>query len=153
MKIHLRAGFSVLELLVVIAVIGVMGAAAVYALNVSRAKARDAVRVSDISVLRSGLSQYWLQKAAYPVSSGVELGKADQHADGLTTNGFVGQDGGGTVILPAVPLGPRPQEFYRYKGTVTGYSIRFITERDTVFGKAGTYYAHAGTVDGEDLEK
>lgn len=150
-----RGGFTLLELLIVLAIVGILSAIAVYTLGVSRAKSRDAKRISDVSVLRSALSQYWLQKARYPESQGdgVELGKPGNNADGLTTEGFVGQGGGGAVILPAVPVGPKFGEFYRYKGAAGGYSLRFKTEKDTAYGTGGVYYAHSGGVDQEDSEK
>ena len=148
-----RRGFTILELLIVLAVFGLLATIAVYAIGVSRATTRDAKRVSDISVLRSALSQYWLQKAGYPANEGVELGKPGQNADGLTTDGFVGPQGTGSVILPRAPIGPSANEFYRYKGNAGGYSLRFTTERATAFGKPGTYFAHASGIDGEDTEK
>lgn len=153
MRLRPREGFSILELLIVLGIVGILAAAAIYALGVSRANSRDAKRVSDISVVRSGLSQYWLQKASYPVNEAVELGKAGSNAVGLTSNGFVGQEGGGTVILGQLPIGPKANEFYLYKGSANGYSLRFTTERDTAYGPAGTYYAHAGGVDQQDVEK
>ncbi|MBU0540611.1 type II secretion system GspH family protein [Patescibacteria group bacterium] len=153
MKISLKSGFSILELLIVLMIAGLLAAGAIYTLSVSRATSRDAKRVSDISVMRSALSQYWLQKASYPVSQGVELGKAEQNAIGLTTDGLVGPDGGGAVILSPLPIGPKANEYYFYKATVGGYSLRFSTERETAYGSAGTYYAHAGGVDQEDVER
>jgi prepilin-type N-terminal cleavage/methylation domain-containing protein len=153
MKLKNESGFSLLELLIVLAIVGIMASVAIYALGVSRSKTRDAKRVSDISVLRSALSQSWLQKATYPVSQGVDLGRPGQNSDGLTTEGFVGLDGGGAVILPRVPVGPKTNEYYFYKGTATGYSLKFTTERETAYGPAGTYYGHSGGVDGEDVVK
>ncbi len=150
-----KGGFTILELLIVLAIVGTLVGVAVYSLGVSRAKTRDAKRVSDVSVIRSSLSQYWLQKASYPVTQGegVLLGSQGANADGLTSEGFIGKSGGGAVILPMVPVGPKSGEFYRYKGATGGYSLQFKTERDTAYGKAGTYFAHSGGVDQEDTEK
>lgn len=153
MKLRRSPGFSILELLIVLVIIGILGAVAIYALSVSRATTRDAKRVSDISVIRSGLTQYWLQKASYPVSDAVDLGKTGSGAVGLTATGFTGPEGGGVVILQRVPVGPKANEYYRYKGATTGYSVRFTTERVTAFGPAGTYFAHASGVDTDDVEK
>lgn len=149
---RLKKGFSILELLIVLVIVGILGAIAVYTIGVSRATSRDAKRVSDISVLRSGLSQYWLQKAVYPTSEPIALGKIGG-AVGLTSNGFVDADGGGTPILTQLPLGPKTNEYYIYHGSSKGYSLKFTTEKDTAYGKSGVYYAHAGGVDQEDVEK
>lgn len=146
-------GFTILEVLIVLAVFGIFASLAVYAINVTRATSRDAKRVSDVSVLRSSLSQYWLLKAAYPVSEGVNLGQPGQSADGLTTDGFVGSNGGGTVILPRVPVGPSANEYYQYAGTVNGYALQFTTERATAFGSAGTYFAHSTGIDHDATAK
>ncbi|MBU2509419.1 MAG: type II secretion system protein [Patescibacteria group bacterium] len=148
-----KNGFTILELLIVLAIVGMLAAAAIFMLNVSRSKTRDAKRISDISVLRSGLSQYWLQMASYPVSNGSNLGQSAQNTNFLTTEGFVGAEGGGNVILQAVPIGPKSNEFYFYKADVGGYSIRFVLERKSAYGLPGTYYAHAVGVDQEDSLK
>lgn len=153
MRLRHTSGFSILELLIVLVIIGILGTVAIYALGVSRASSRDSKRVSDISVLRSGLTQYWLQKASYPASEPVDLGKTGSGAVGLTSTGFTGPEGGGVVILQRVPVGPKAGEYYRYSGNTTGYSIRFTTERATAFGPAGTYYAHASGVDTDGAEK
>ncbi len=148
-----KPGFSILELLIVLGIVGILGTAAAYTLRVSRADSRDAKRVSDISVLRSALSQYWLQKASYPLGENLLLGKPGSGAVGLTTNGFVGSEGGGAVILPQLPIGPKTNDFYRYTGTANGYSLKFTTERATAYGVGGTYYAHASGIDQKDEVK
>ena len=142
-----KLGFTLLELLIALAIVGALATAAIYTLNVARAKSRDAKRVSDVSVLRSGLSESWLQLAVYPVGDGVNLGQAGQNADALTSNGFVGAGGSGNVILSQAPVAPKSGEFYFYKGGSAGYSLRFTTERATAYGPASTYYAHAAGVD------
>jgi len=149
-----RSAFTVLEILIVIAVFGLLATLAILSLNSSRAGLRDAQRVSDISILRSALSQMWLEKAAYPVSEGVSLGAAGTNTDVLTPAGFVSAENAGTSLyLARVPTGPKANEYYRYKGSATGYSIRFQTERDTTIGKANVYYAHASGIDGVDENK
>lgn len=153
MAFNKSRGFTVLELLVVLVVVGILASIAVYALSVSRAMSRDAKRVSDISVLRSGLSQYWLQRAGYPVGEGIDLGSKASNVVGLTNTGFTGPEGGGVIILQKFPVGPKAGEYYHYKGTANGYSLRFTTERETAYGPAGIYYAHSGGVDKEDVEK
>jgi prepilin-type N-terminal cleavage/methylation domain-containing protein len=147
-------GFTVLEVLIVLAVIGLLATLSVLSLNSARARTRDAQRQSDISVLRSALSQYWLEKATYPSSGGINLGEPGANADALSANGFVSaQETGGTVYIPRIPTGPRAGEYYRYHGGPNGYSLRFRTESDTIYGKANVYYAHASGIDSADEEK
>jgi len=147
----LRRGFSVLELLIVIAVVGIMAAVAVYSLSVTRASNRDAKRISDIAVLRASLSQHWLQKATYPQSEKVDLGRPGAQADKLTGNGFIAREvEASPVYMLQVPVGPKANEYYTYRGSSQGYSLRFVTERPSAYGAAGAYYAHADGVNRED---
>lgn len=154
MKSRSSSGFTVLEILIVLAVFGLLATLAVLSLNGARRAQRDAQRVSDVSVLRSALSQYWLEKAAYPVSEGINLGQPGTNADALAGTGFVARDlAAAPVYLQAVPVGPKTNEYYRYKGGPSGYSLRFQTEGQTALGKANVYYAHAGGIDGTDEQK
>ncbi len=146
-------GFTTLELLIALAIFGLLLAFCAFMLNSTRAAQRDTDRVSDIMVLRSALSQYWLRNAAYPVNEEVYLGAPDSGVAGISSEGFVGEGGGGTVLLEFIPTGPKRNEFYRYSGDARGYSIQFSTERETVFGPEGTYYAHSNSVDQEDVLK
>lgn len=149
-----RPGFTILELLIVVVLVGILAAAAVYYLNLTRASNRDAKRVSDVSVIRAGLTQYWLQKANYPTSDPVDLGRPQAGADHLTMDGFVAADRPvNTMIIEKIPTGPKPQEYYQYHGSAKGYSLRFVTERPTIYGPPGTWYAHADGVDQEDMER
>ena len=153
-RARLAPGFTFLELMVVVLVIGILAAAAIYSLNITRAMNRDAKRTSDVSVIRAALTQYWLQKASYPQSDPVNLGSSGTGADRLTGAGFAPSDNATPpIFLDHVPTAPKAGEYYRYHGSVRGYSLRFATERQTAYGPAGVWYAHAGGVDTEDSEK
>lgn len=152
-----KRGFTLLEGLIVLALIGLILTIAALSLQSARAKTRDAQRLGDIAVLTSGLTSYWQQNSKYPSSEGVDLGAPGSGADMLTTNaqsGFV--PAGQTtdrILLDAdrMPRGPKTGEYYHYKGGLNGFSIRFVTERDTTLGKANVWYAHSnGLIDGSD---
>ncbi len=148
------SGFTILEVLIVLLIFGILAAIAIYTLNVSRASNRDAKRISDISVIRASLTQYWLQSADYPASEAVDLGRPGAGADKLAKAGFVAKDNPSVpVFLDQTPTGPKSGEYYRYKGTAKGYSLRFTTERVTAYGESGVWYAHSSGIDKEDVEK
>lgn len=151
---RLAKGFTVLEVLIVLAVFGLLVTLAVLSLNSARARTRDAQRLSDISVLRNGLSMYFSEKATFPVTAGLFLGQPGANADVFTSDGFVARDAARPPIyLNRVPMGPTANEYYYYHGGPNGYSLRFKTESETILGKANVFYAHASGIDSADDEK
>ncbi len=151
---RLKPGFSILELLIVLVVVGILAAVAIYSLGITRASNRDAKRISDVSVIHASITQYWLQQASYPAATPTDLGRPGANADKLTASGFVGADStSAPVYLSQIPTAPNAGEYYRYHGSASGYSLKFTTERPTAYGVAGTYFMHAGGVDKDDAEK
>jgi len=61
-----QRGFTLIELLVVISIIGVLSTIAMTSLNAARAKARDAVRLSDMEQIRVALEMYKSDHGYYP---------------------------------------------------------------------------------------
>ncbi|MBP7133638.1 type II secretion system protein [Patescibacteria group bacterium] len=151
---HEAPGFTILEGLIVLAVFGVFATLAVLSLNNARARMRDAQRLSNVSIVRTALSRYWLEKATYPSSAGVDLAAPGTKTDVLTAEGFLDRgDLKDQVLYIQVPAGPNVGEYYHYKGTPNGFSLRVKTERDTDLGKANYYYAHSTGIDQEDVMK
>ncbi len=149
-----RPGFSLLEGLIVLAMVGLLAAFAAVSLNSARARTRDAQRLANMSTVRAALQLYWLEKATYPASEGANLGQAATKSEVLTSNGFQAKaEAAGNIFLPQVPTGPKVNEFYLYKGGPNGYSIRFQTESDTEFGKANIYYLHSNGIDRDPMLK
>jgi len=149
-----HSGFTILEIIIVIAALGLLATLAAISLTSSRARMRDAQRLSDVSVIRSAMSQFWLEKATYPVSTGVSLHAPGTNTDSLSGDGFVAAASAQPpVYLASIPVGPNANEFYRYKGNANGYSIRFQTERVTALGAANVYFLHSTGIDQQDVEK
>ncbi len=147
-----RRAFTILEALIVIAVFGLLATLAVLSLNSARASLRDAQRLSDISTMRAGLSQYWLEKATYPEAEEILVGGPG--ANRFSSAGFVDQaDPSTPVYIEFLSSGPRSNEYYLYRGGSSGYSIRFQTETRTDLGEPNVYYAHATGIDQEDALK
>lgn len=97
-----RKGFSLVELLAVIAIIGILTAIIYPSLSGVRAKARDSRRSSDISQIQLGLATYLSKHNAYPSAL------ADLVTDGYFT------------VLPADPKGGSG---YDYSTDGTSYCL------------------------------
>ncbi len=61
-----NGGFTLIELLVVIAIIALLGSIIISSLNRARARARDAVRISDMAQIKNALALYYNQHSKYP---------------------------------------------------------------------------------------
>lgn len=61
-------GFTLIELMVVIVIIGILATGAMSVFQGAQAKSRDAVRTSDLDALKSALEQYYAQNDAYPTA-------------------------------------------------------------------------------------
>jgi len=67
LKSHSRRGFTLLELLIVIAIIGVLVSVGVASYSTAQKKTRDSRRRSDMKAVQSAFEQYYAQNSAsYP---------------------------------------------------------------------------------------
>lgn len=64
-----KNGFTLLELLIVIAIIGILASISFVALNGARTQGRDSRRKSDLETIRSALELYKADCNQYPASS------------------------------------------------------------------------------------
>jgi len=70
-------GFSLIELLFVIAVIGMLATLSLVAINNAREKARDTRRLSDINQILQALELYFSSHRTYPAGDGIVLGSTN----------------------------------------------------------------------------
>ena len=61
-----RSGFTIVELLIVIVVIGILAAITIVAYNGIQSRGRDADRVSDMNALKKSLALFHAEKGYYP---------------------------------------------------------------------------------------
>ena len=109
------AGFTLVELLVVISIIGILSSFAVVSLNSARMKARDALRKGDMAQLRTAIILYYDNNdETYPICGTWDGGAADfgANADSADDSGsscYFDFDGGTVgTLTEALTSGSRP---------------------------------------------
>lgn len=98
-----RAGFTMIELLVVISIIAVLSAIGVASFTGSQKRARDARRQADLEAVRSAL----------------ELYRADNPVTGYPASTAPLSP----TYMSAIPVDPRTQAAYPYVGGGTTYTL------------------------------
>jgi len=78
----ISSGFSLIELLVVISIIGILVGLSIFSIGSSRAAARDARRKADIETIRAGLELYKADCGDYPDNTEFPAVNADLLGDG-----------------------------------------------------------------------
>ena len=77
-------GFTLVELLVVIVIIGILATGAISMFTGAQQKARDAVRITDVSAIKLAVEQFYGDAAEYP-----DAGVGPGALDGLKTNNYI----------------------------------------------------------------
>lgn len=134
-------GFTLLELLIVLAIIGILTTISLTTIADARAKAKDARRRGDIANLRLGLFLYADTSGQYPApASGVGAGP-DQSVDGVgiwsldpTTNPLVPEAMAGRILDPVNTT----KYFYSYD-TNSDYTAYVLCATLESFASAGRF--------------
>jgi prepilin-type N-terminal cleavage/methylation domain-containing protein len=93
-----KKGFTLIELMIVIAIIGILTAVVLAALSSARAKSRDAKRLSDVKQIQLALENYFDNNSTFPP----------------TIATLASQSSGSGAILPSEPLDPSTGFSYFY---------------------------------------
>ena len=142
-------GFTIIELLVVISIIGLLSTISVVALNGARKKSRDAKRIADVGQMQTSLDLYFNDWSGYPAHTGIALGGTTygKLAYGCTTygNGFVHVGATcTTTYMGLVPANPTPGgASYTYTSAGADYYQIAFTSEEAVGGLAAG--AHVAT--------
>lgn len=155
-------GFTLVELLVTISIIGVLASITVVSVGNVRQIARDSKRLADIKQLQTALEFYFNQQNGYPVGTDITLGTGDQSVLCITADparGFedtvndCANNGAGPVYMSRVPANPIPGGLangYVYNAAADNfnnrrpsqYTIQFQLETDIAgFTRGVTYMA------------
>jgi prepilin-type N-terminal cleavage/methylation domain-containing protein len=125
-----RAGFTLLELLIVLAIIGILTTVVVVGLNEGTAQARDAERQADLRNLQSAVERYKTQYGRYPAGcNGANSWSGQPGTDYECTDGsrayILGYEAGKPFVpnfIEGLPLDPK------LNGTNSGYM--YLTNAD-----------------------
>lgn len=109
-------GFSLIELMVAIAIIGVLATIVIGSTSGSRAKSRDNRRITDIKVIQLGLALYYDVNKAYPVGANISS----------LTVPIVNDK-----YLPEIPADPQGGT-YEYKSDGMTYCLGTLLESTTI---------------------
>lgn len=96
-------GFTLIEMLIVVAIIGILSALILVGLSSFRMRGRDARRIADVKQVQNALEIYYTKNLKYPTVNG---GAADTRWDDLTTQ--ITGAGVGISQLPKDPLSSDP---------------------------------------------
>ena len=125
-----QKGFTIVEMLVVIAIAGMLLSGVLVLFQSSRAKARDATREQHIKTLQNALALYANSLGRYPIAA-TELV--------LTGSDSVSVALRSADAIPQMPLDPLNQGNYQYRYTSANgstYTIRYYLETNNIQGKS-----------------
>jgi len=102
-------GFTLVELLVVITILGILAAIGVGSFQSSQAKGRDAQRKQDLNQIQKALEMYYNDQNGYPLA--VDFGA-------------IWEDANGTIYMKTIPDDPRACHYqYTQESNGAGYVL------------------------------
>lgn len=123
-----QTGFTIIEMLVVIAIMTMLGSLIFTQIAGARARQRDTKREQDIKTLQNALAIYVINNKIYPVASGALTG-TDAASVALINQETIQQ----------IPKDPFNIGTYRYvydSADGSTYTLTYYLETDTISGKS-----------------
>jgi prepilin-type N-terminal cleavage/methylation domain-containing protein len=106
-----QAGFTLIEMLVVVAIIGLLSSVVLVGIGPARSRARDARRIADIRQVQNGLESYHSESGRYP-----------------TVNQFYGR--GTPAVIPGLPTDPQGGSYTYISAPPDGYIVGICLENN-----------------------
>jgi prepilin-type N-terminal cleavage/methylation domain-containing protein len=116
-----KIGFSLVELLVVVAIIGIISVTMAVSFSKAQISARDQRRIDDLKAIQNAAEQYFLLRGSYPPNTNMP---------------WTGAGVNGQVILQAFPKDPKGNS-YTYTPINNGYCACSTFMESGKFGNAG----------------
>lgn len=125
-------GFTLIELITVIAIIGVLATIGINTFPAAFAKARDSQRLDDAKKITTAVQVYYNDNNAYPPASGCNPGWCNSGAGGSSQTTWVGDLV--STYLPFIPQDPKdlssPDLLYYYTTSGDDYCLQVSQEKD-----------------------
>ncbi|MCX6729913.1 MAG: type II secretion system protein [Candidatus Portnoybacteria bacterium] len=106
-----KKGFTLIEILVVVSIIGILATIVIVSVGSARAKARDSKRISDLNQVQNAIWLYYDNNGAMPINRNPGFGYCDTQANflqELVDNDYV-------AVTPKDPSSPsRSYCYYDY---------------------------------------
>ena len=123
-----NSGFTLLELLVVISIIGLLASVILVSVNTARVKARDTQRLSDMQQIYTALYSFYNDYGCLPMTSASTCGGVSAFADSGSWD-YSSQGTAGSLFLP----------FLRTKGYLSTVPLDPINNKTGDGAGAGLY--------------
>lgn len=123
-KFKIDCGFTMIELLVVISILGILATVGLTSFRTSQIRSRDTKRKSDLEQIQRALEMYLNDYGTYPLSTSDGLISAGATAGATTFNwGDEFKDSKGTVYIKELPTDPKITPGYCYRLTNGCYQL------------------------------
>ncbi|MFH1956704.1 MAG: prepilin-type N-terminal cleavage/methylation domain-containing protein [Patescibacteria group bacterium] len=125
-------GFTIIELMVVVAIIGILAALITISFSDAKAKSRDSRRMEDLKSISNALNLYYSQNHRFP-----DTGGSDVELDGTVVNDSVSPELVANNSMPAPirdPLSPGTDYVYNSPSGGLDYTITFCLETNSIKG-------------------